>query len=195
MAVFSFLVVCLVTTMAVQAENVLLRSASGSLFPLSYDYYDEKCEDLEGIVWSKMKTIVQLQHNAPAQLLRLMFHDCFIGVLSIISILDENLFIFLVFCWFFLNFWVLFYSDSIFLLFCHLLQIVILDMCIFMSYWLGFRGSLAVNHAYQYASCNWDFCTNLIYFITLWIDYDLCAHLCTLVSFWKFYYLIRSLSL
>ncbi|XP_055806637.1 putative Peroxidase 48 [Solanum dulcamara] len=79
MVVFSFLVVCLVTTMAVQAENVLPRSASGSLFPLSYDYYDEKCEDLEGIVWSRMKTIVQLQHNAPAQLLRLMFHDCFIG--------------------------------------------------------------------------------------------------------------------
>ncbi|KAK6798153.1 hypothetical protein RDI58_005855 [Solanum bulbocastanum] len=78
MAVFSFLVICLVTTMAAQAE-VDPGSASGFPFLLRYNYYDEKCEDLEGIVWSKMKTIVQLQHNAPAQLLRLMFHDCFIG--------------------------------------------------------------------------------------------------------------------
>ncbi|KAK6798152.1 hypothetical protein RDI58_005854 [Solanum bulbocastanum] len=85
MAVFSFLVICLVTTMAAQAE-VDPGSAFGFPFLLRYNYYDEKCEDLEGIVWSKMKTIVQLQHNAPAQLLRLMFHDCFIGVLSIFSI-------------------------------------------------------------------------------------------------------------
>ncbi|TMW84945.1 hypothetical protein EJD97_024083 [Solanum chilense] len=78
MAVFSFLVICPVTTVAAQPE-VDPGSASGFPFQLRYNYYDEKCEDLEGIVWSKMKTIVQLQHNAPAQLLRLMFHDCFIG--------------------------------------------------------------------------------------------------------------------
>uniref|UniRef100_M1AYE6 Peroxidase n=2 Tax=Solanum tuberosum TaxID=4113 RepID=M1AYE6_SOLTU len=78
MAVFSFLVICLVTTMAAHAE-VDPGSASGFPFLLRYGYYDDKCEDLEDIVWSKMKTIVQLQHNAPAQLLRLMFHDCFIG--------------------------------------------------------------------------------------------------------------------
>ncbi|KAH0771196.1 hypothetical protein KY290_015177 [Solanum tuberosum] len=79
MAVFSFLVICLVTTMAAHAE-VDPGSASGFPFLLRYGYYDDKCEDLEDIVWSKMKTIVQLQHNAPAQLLRLMFHDCFIGM-------------------------------------------------------------------------------------------------------------------
>lgn len=83
MAVFSFLVICPVTTVAAQPE-VDPGSASGFPFQLRYNYYDEKCEDLEGIVWSKMKTIVKLQHNAPAQLLRLMFHDCFIGVLSIL---------------------------------------------------------------------------------------------------------------
>lgn len=133
MAVFSFLVICLVTTMAAHAE-VDPGSASGFPFLLRYGYYDDKCEDLEDIVWSKMKTIVQLQHNAPAQLLRLMFHDCFIGVLSIFSIPWWNVFIFLVFCWFFLNSqFSISGCCSIFLLFCHLLQTVILDMCMFMS--------------------------------------------------------------
>ncbi|XP_075105990.1 putative Peroxidase 48 isoform X2 [Nicotiana tabacum] len=77
MAVFSFLVACIVTTMAAHAE-IALGSASRLSMPLRYGYYDEKCEDIEKIVGSTMQRIVQLQHNVPAQLLRLLFHDCFI---------------------------------------------------------------------------------------------------------------------
>lgn len=88
-AVFSFLVVCLVTTMKTQ-EEIVSGSVSRSRIPLRYDYYDEKCEDLEDIVWLKMKRIVQLQRNAPAQLLRLVFHDCFIGGCDASILLDDS---------------------------------------------------------------------------------------------------------
>ncbi|PHU26958.1 hypothetical protein BC332_05290 [Capsicum chinense] len=71
-SVFSFLVFLPVMVQAVTVLPVSIPS-------LRYGYYDEKCDNVEDIVWSKMKKIVQLQHNAPAQLLRLMFHDCFIG--------------------------------------------------------------------------------------------------------------------
>nr|XP_016434456.1 PREDICTED: putative Peroxidase 48 [Nicotiana tabacum] len=47
---------------------------------LRYNYYEDKCErDVEEIVWPTMHRIVLMQHNAPAQLLRLLFHDCFVG--------------------------------------------------------------------------------------------------------------------
>ncbi|XP_019225532.1 PREDICTED: putative Peroxidase 48 [Nicotiana attenuata] len=59
--------------------------------PLRYGYYDEKCEDIEKIVWSMMQRIVQLQHNAPAQLLRLLFLDCFIqGCDASVLLADSN---------------------------------------------------------------------------------------------------------
>ncbi|GER37566.1 peroxidase 57 [Striga asiatica] len=43
-----------------------------------YDSYRETCPDAEKIVWSKMADIVSGNENATAQLLRLLFHDCFI---------------------------------------------------------------------------------------------------------------------
>ncbi|KAL3614885.1 hypothetical protein CASFOL_040546 [Castilleja foliolosa] len=43
-----------------------------------YDSYREACKDAEKIVWSGMKNIVLEHDHAPAQLLRLLFHDCFI---------------------------------------------------------------------------------------------------------------------
>ncbi|XP_059295182.1 putative Peroxidase 48 [Lycium ferocissimum] len=90
MAVSSFLVACIVTKMMAQAD-IVPGSASQFRIALRYGYYDEKCEDLESIVWKKMKSIVHLQHNAPAQLLRLMFHDCFIeGCDASILLADSN---------------------------------------------------------------------------------------------------------
>ncbi|XP_070023544.1 putative Peroxidase 48 isoform X1 [Nicotiana sylvestris] len=90
MAVFSFLVACIVTTMAAHAE-IALGSASRLSMPLRYGYYDEKCEDIEKIVGSTMQRIVQLQHNVPAQLLRLLFHDCFIrGCDASVLLADSN---------------------------------------------------------------------------------------------------------
>ncbi|KAI3466316.1 hypothetical protein Pfo_022979 [Paulownia fortunei] len=43
-----------------------------------YDTYRETCRNAEKIVWSAIKNIILEHENAPAQLLRLLFHDCFI---------------------------------------------------------------------------------------------------------------------
>ncbi|KAL6542996.1 hypothetical protein OROHE_010516 [Orobanche hederae] len=43
-----------------------------------YDSYRETCRDAEKIVWNGMKNITLKHQNAQAQLLRLLFHDCFI---------------------------------------------------------------------------------------------------------------------
>ncbi|KAK4372249.1 hypothetical protein RND71_007633 [Anisodus tanguticus] len=56
------------------------QEGAESIAQFRYDFYEDKCErDVEGTVWSMMQRVIQPQHNAPAQLLRLLFHDCFIG--------------------------------------------------------------------------------------------------------------------
>nr|XP_016451630.1 PREDICTED: putative Peroxidase 48 isoform X1 [Nicotiana tabacum] len=90
MAVFSFLVASVVTTMAAQTESAP-GNASQFRTPLRYDYYEEKCGNVDNIVRRMMLRIVQLQHNAPAKLLRLLFHDCFIrGCDASVLLADSN---------------------------------------------------------------------------------------------------------
>ncbi|RXH75654.1 hypothetical protein DVH24_039353 [Malus domestica] len=45
---------------------------------LEYDFYRETCPEIETIVRSTMAQIYSHQKNVSAQLLRLIFHDCFI---------------------------------------------------------------------------------------------------------------------
>ncbi|XP_019226938.1 PREDICTED: putative Peroxidase 48 isoform X2 [Nicotiana attenuata] len=83
MAVLSFLVAFLV--MAQATIGALIAT------PIKYNYYEEQCErDVEEMVWSTMHRIVAMQHNAPAQLLRLLFHDCFIGGCDASVLLADN---------------------------------------------------------------------------------------------------------
>ncbi|XP_009780214.1 peroxidase 4-like [Nicotiana tabacum] len=78
MAVLSFTVAFLATT--VMAQGNMPETDALAATPLRYNYYEGQCErDVEEMVWSTMQRIVLMQHNAPAQLLRLLFHDCFIG--------------------------------------------------------------------------------------------------------------------
>ncbi|OIT18713.1 PREDICTED: peroxidase 2-like, partial [Nicotiana attenuata] len=75
MAVLLFLVAFLV-----MAQGTMPESCAFTAMPFRYNYYEEQCErDVGEMVWSTMHRIVAMQHNAPAQLLRLLFHDCFIG--------------------------------------------------------------------------------------------------------------------
>ncbi|XP_009801294.1 putative Peroxidase 48 [Nicotiana tabacum] len=75
MAVLPFLVAFLL-----MAQGTMPESGAFTAMPFRYNYYEEQCErDVEEMVWSTMHRIVAMQHNAPAQLLRLLFHDCFIG--------------------------------------------------------------------------------------------------------------------
>lgn len=154
MAVFSFLVASIVTTMAAQTESAP-GNASQFRTPLRYDYYEEKCGNVDNIVRRMMLRIVQLQHNAPAKLLRLLFHDCFIRVrlLSIFWILWLSIFNFL-FCHFLLFYWFLICAS-------------------FMSsfYWVLWNCKLFISFSHQ----SW---TNIYLFMNL-----VCAHLCIIVSF------------
>ncbi|CAI9100728.1 OLC1v1037889C2 [Oldenlandia corymbosa var. corymbosa] len=54
------------------------RAASASI---RIDFYDQTCPRAEKIIFTEMQKILQRPEfkNAPAQLLRLFFHDCFIG--------------------------------------------------------------------------------------------------------------------
>nr|XP_028949289.1 uncharacterized protein LOC103437624 [Malus domestica] len=50
----------------------------GGQSDLEYDFYRETCPEIETIVRSTMAQIYSHQKNVSAQLLRLIFHDCFI---------------------------------------------------------------------------------------------------------------------
>lgn len=47
---------------------------------LRFDFYREECPEAEMIVWASVNRVMAEETRAPAQLLRLMFHDCFIQV-------------------------------------------------------------------------------------------------------------------
>lgn len=53
--------------------------SDSSLF--RYDFYEKTCPDVEKIIYYAMQKIISQNKNAPAQLLRLLFHDCFIEVI------------------------------------------------------------------------------------------------------------------
>ncbi|KAL6538532.1 hypothetical protein OROGR_012520 [Orobanche gracilis] len=56
-----------------------------------YDSYRETCRDAEKIVWNGIKNITLKHQNAQAQLLRLLFHDCFIqGCDASVLLLDDT---------------------------------------------------------------------------------------------------------
>ncbi|OIT36549.1 PREDICTED: putative Peroxidase 48 [Nicotiana attenuata] len=79
MAVISIFIFFFFFSMSAQTE-IAPESDALTASTLRYNYYVDKCErDVEEIVWSTMHRIVLMQHNAPAQLLRLLFHDCFVG--------------------------------------------------------------------------------------------------------------------
>lgn len=47
---------------------------------LLYDYYRLTCPNAESTIFQIMRDVVAIDNKATAQLLRLMFHDCFIQV-------------------------------------------------------------------------------------------------------------------
>lgn len=50
--------------------------------PLRYDYYNESCPQAEQIIKSTVQELYDLKPNMAPQILRLVFHDCFIEVIS-----------------------------------------------------------------------------------------------------------------
>lgn len=64
---------------------VLLSSPlkGGEAIPLnglSFGYYSKSCPQVEKIVRDAMNSIVKSDPKSPAALLRLLFHDCQVGV-------------------------------------------------------------------------------------------------------------------
>ncbi|KAH0663144.1 hypothetical protein KY284_028075 [Solanum tuberosum] len=57
-----------------------------STMPFRWNY-DDDCSDVNDIAWSIMLMIVFNQHNAAGQLLRILIHDCLLGLVE----LDEGL--------------------------------------------------------------------------------------------------------
>lgn len=55
--------------------------------PLEYDYYRESCLRAEKIVRDTVRRIHDVHSGVAPALLRLVFHDCFIEVMSSIAIL------------------------------------------------------------------------------------------------------------
>ncbi|CAK9174990.1 unnamed protein product [Ilex paraguariensis] len=71
------------------SQGVLLNQTHTNAF-LQYDFYRDKCPEAQNVVWSAMKEILSQQKNATAQLLRLLFHDCFIEGCDASVLLDDS---------------------------------------------------------------------------------------------------------
>ena len=57
-----------------------LSNKASEVKNLLYDYYRLICPNAESTIFQIMRDIVAIDNKATAQLLRLMFHDCFIQV-------------------------------------------------------------------------------------------------------------------
>ncbi|XP_059639572.1 putative Peroxidase 48 [Cornus florida] len=67
-----------------------LSGIEGGALNLEYDFYRETCPNAARIVRSTMSRIVFEHRTAPAQLLRLLFHDCFIEGCDASVLLDDS---------------------------------------------------------------------------------------------------------
>ncbi|KAK3042635.1 hypothetical protein RJ639_000887 [Escallonia herrerae] len=68
-------------------ERGSIEEADGSV---QYDFYRDTCPEAGAIVWRTMKQIVFDHKNSTAQLLRLLFHDCFIEGCDASILLDDS---------------------------------------------------------------------------------------------------------
>lgn len=73
--------------------SVVIFFLSSLCHGLSLNYYDKTCPQAEAIITNVVNEAVKADKKVPAALLRMHFHDCFIRVLSHISL--ESLSIFL----------------------------------------------------------------------------------------------------
>ncbi|XVF77859.1 hypothetical protein PTKIN_Ptkin14bG0081100 [Pterospermum kingtungense] len=73
-----------------EEEETSSSTTGSSINGLDYDFYRNTCPQAEAIVRSKMADLVSHHSNAPAALLRLFFHDCFVKGCDASVILDDS---------------------------------------------------------------------------------------------------------
>ncbi|PSR92606.1 Peroxidase [Actinidia chinensis var. chinensis] len=72
------------------ATQAFVFGGSQDSMKLQYEFYRENCPKAESIVRSTIGQIIAENKNATAQLLRLMFHDCFIQGCDASVLLDDS---------------------------------------------------------------------------------------------------------